>query len=161
VLQELLGVLESRLRVVRNHVEQREAIAAATPSIWPAHGWLSAAFGRRSDPFTGEPGYHQALDISADAGQPVFATAAGRVQSAGYTGPYGNLVVLDHGFGLITRYGHLSRFLVRPGERVTRGQTIGRVGSTGRATGPHVHYEIWLHGKPINPLQLLTRQPVR
>ena len=90
VLRDLLQGLESRLRYVRRDVERREALAASTPSIWPAHGWLTGTFGGRSDPFTGEPGYHQGLDISTDKGQPVFATADGTVESAQYTGDYGN-----------------------------------------------------------------------
>jgi murein DD-endopeptidase MepM/ murein hydrolase activator NlpD len=157
VLRDLLQGLESRLRNVRRDVERREELAAATPSIWPAHGWLTGTFGGRSDPFTGEPGYHQGLDISTDKGQPVFATANGSVDSASYSGDYGNLVVLKHAFGLSTRYGHLSSFAVKPGQSVRRGDIIGFVGSTGRSTGAHLHYEILANGKLINPLQLLTK----
>ena len=157
VLRDLLQGLESRLRYVRRDVERREALAASTPSIWPAHGWLTGTFGGRSDPFTGEPGYHQGLDISTDRGQPVFATADGAVDAASYTGDYGNLIVLTHGFGLVTRYGHLSGFAVKPGQAVKRGAVIGYVGATGRATGAHLHYEILANGKLINPLQLLTQ----
>jgi murein DD-endopeptidase MepM/ murein hydrolase activator NlpD len=160
VLRDLLTGLESRLRYVRRDVERRQALADATPSIWPAHGWLTGTFGGRSDPFTGEPGFHQGIDIATDKGQPVFATADGTVVSAAYTGDYGNLIVLQHGFGLMTRYGHLSAFAVKPGQAVTRGEIIGYVGSTGRATGAHVHYEILANGKLINPLQLLT-QPIQ
>jgi murein DD-endopeptidase MepM/ murein hydrolase activator NlpD len=159
VLRDLLQGLESRLRYVRRDVERREALAASTPSLWPTHGWLTGYFGGRSDPFTGEPAYHQGLDISTDKGQPVVATADGSVESASYSGDYGNLIVLKHGFGLMTRYGHLSGFAVKPGQAVKRGDVIGYVGSTGRATGAHVHYEILVNGKLINPLQLLT-QPV-
>ena len=157
VLRDLLQGLESRLRYVRRDVERREALAASTPSIWPAHGWLTGTFGGRSDPFTGEPGYHQGLDISTEKGQPVFATADGVVESASYNGDYGNLVVLKHGFELMTRYGHLSGFNVKPGQSILRGAVIGFVGATGRATGAHVHYEILANGKLINPLQLLTQ----
>jgi murein DD-endopeptidase MepM/ murein hydrolase activator NlpD len=157
VLRDLLQGLESRLRYVRRDVERREALASATPSIWPAHGWLTGTYGGRSDPFSGEPAFHQGLDISTDKGQPVFATADGSVESATYTGDYGNLVVLQHGFGLSTRYGHMSGFNVKPGETVKRGAVIGYVGSTGRATGSHLHYEILVNGKLINPLQLLTQ----
>jgi murein DD-endopeptidase MepM/ murein hydrolase activator NlpD len=157
VLRDLLQGLESRLRYVRRDVERREALASSTPSIWPAHGWLTGTFGGRSDPFSGEPAFHQGLDISTDKGQPVFATADGSVESATYTGDYGNLVVLRHGFGLSTRYGHMSGFNVKPGETVKRGAVIGFVGSTGRATGSHLHYEILVNGKLINPLQLLTQ----
>jgi murein DD-endopeptidase MepM/ murein hydrolase activator NlpD len=161
VLRELLRGLESRLTFVRRDVERREALASATPSIWPTHGWLTGTFGGRSDPFSGEPAFHQGLDISTDKGQPVQATADGTVDSASYTGDYGNLIVINHSFGLSTRYGHLSAFAVRPGDSVKRGDTIGYVGSTGRATGSHLHYEILANGKLINPLQLLTQQTAR
>jgi murein DD-endopeptidase MepM/ murein hydrolase activator NlpD len=161
VLRTLLQGLESRLRYVRHDVEQREALAAATPSIWPAHGWLTGTFGGRSDPFTGETGFHQGLDISLEKGSPVYATADGTVESAAYNGDYGNLIVLKHGFGLTTRYGHLSGFAVKAGQPVKRGDVIGYVGATGRATGPHLHYEILTNGQLMNPLQLLTQPKVR
>src|SRR5262249_48960660 len=135
VLRTLLQGLENRLSYVRRDVERREALAAATPSIWPAHGWLTGQFGQRSDPFTGEQGVHQGLDISTEKGQPVYATADGSVETASYTGDYGNMIVVQHGFGLATRYGHLSGFAVKVGQRVQRGQVIGYVGSTGRSTG--------------------------
>jgi murein DD-endopeptidase MepM/ murein hydrolase activator NlpD len=157
VLRDLLHGLESRLSYVRRDVERREALAGATPSIWPAHGWLTGTFGGRSDPFTGEPGFHQGLDISTDRGQPVFATADGTIRSAAFTGEYGNLIVVDHGFGLMTRYGHLSAFATKPGQVVKRGAVIGYVGATGRATGSHLHYEILANGQLINPLRILTQ----
>jgi murein DD-endopeptidase MepM/ murein hydrolase activator NlpD len=157
VLRDLLQGLEHRLRYVRRDVERRELLASATPSIWPAHGWLTGTFGGRSDPFTGEPGYHQGIDISTEKGQPVYATADGTVEGASYTGDYGNLIVLRHGFGLSTRYGHLSSFVAKIGQSVKRGDVIGYVGSTGRSTGSHLHYEILTNGKLINPLQLLTQ----
>jgi murein DD-endopeptidase MepM/ murein hydrolase activator NlpD len=161
VLRNLLQGLESRLRYVRKDVERREALASATPSIWPAHGWLTGTFGGRSDPFTGETGYHQGLDISLEKGSPVYATADGTVEAAAYSGDYGNLIILRHGFGLTTRYGHLSGFNVKAGQTIKRGEVIGFVGATGRATGPHLHYEILANGKLINPLQLLTQPAVR
>jgi murein DD-endopeptidase MepM/ murein hydrolase activator NlpD len=160
VLRNLLQALENRLLYVRRDVERQEALAGATPSIWPTYGWLTGTFGGRPDPFTGERAFHQGLDISTDKGQPVYATANGTVQSAAYTGEYGNLIVLMHDFGLSTRYGHLSKFNVRPGDDVKRGDVIGYVGSTGRSTGAHLHYEILANGRLINPLQLLT-QPGR
>jgi murein DD-endopeptidase MepM/ murein hydrolase activator NlpD len=156
ILRNLLSALESRLRFVRRDVERQETLAAATPTIWPTQGWLSASFGSRSDPFTGERGFHPGLDISAEKGQPVFATADGIVESAEYAGDYGNLLVVRHGFGLSTRYAHLSRFCTKPGQSVKRGEIIGYVGSTGRSTGAHLHYEILANGSPLNPLQLLT-----
>lgn len=161
VLRELLQGLESRLSYVRRNVERREELAASTPSIWPAHGWLTGTFGGRSDPFTGEPGYHQGIDISTEKGQPVFATADGTVESASFSGDFGNLIVLHHGFGLSTRYGHLSGFRVKNGQHVKRGEVIGYVGSTGRSTGAHLHYEILANGNLINPLQLLTQAATR
>jgi murein DD-endopeptidase MepM/ murein hydrolase activator NlpD len=159
ILRSLLQGLESRLRNVRKDVERQEALASATPSIWPAHGWLTGTFGGRSDPFTGEPGFHQGIDISTPKGQPVYASADGVVQSASYSGDYGNMIVLEHQFGLTTRYGHMSGFNVKPDEIVHRGDVIGYVGSTGRSTGAHLHYEILANGKLINPLQLLTSPP--
>ena len=157
VLRDLLLSLEHRLSFVRRDVEKREALAAATPSIWPTHGWLTGTFGGRSDPFTGEPGFHQGLDISTEKGQPVYATADGAVESISYSGDYGNLIVLQHAFGLSTRYGHLSAFAVTPGQPVKRGDIIAYVGSTGRSTGAHLHYEILANGSLLNPLQLLTQ----
>ena len=161
VLRGLLNGLENRLNYVRRSVERREALAKATPSIWPAHGWLTGMFGGRPDPFTGEPDFHQGIDISTDKGNPVYATADGTVESAARAGEYGNLVGLTHAFGLSTRYGHLSRFTVIPGQRVTRGDVIGYVGSTGRSTGAHLHYEILANGRQINPLRLLTQAVTR
>jgi murein DD-endopeptidase MepM/ murein hydrolase activator NlpD len=160
VLRTLLQGLENRLSYVRRDVERQEALAAATPSIWPTYGWLTGTFGGRPDPFTGEPAFHQGLDISTEKGRAIYATADGTVASASYTGDYGNLIVLRHDFGLATRYGHLSQFSVKPGAAVKRGDIIGFVGSTGRSTGAHLHYEILANGKLINPLQLLT-QPTK
>src|SRR6185436_6968909 len=122
---------------VRRDVERQEALAAAMPWIWPTYGWLTGTFGGRSDPFTGEPAFHQGLDISTEKGQPVYATADGVVESTANTGDYGNLIVLQHAFGLSTRYGHLSAFAVTQGQTVKRGDIIGLVGSTGRSTGSH------------------------
>jgi murein DD-endopeptidase MepM/ murein hydrolase activator NlpD len=160
VLRDLLQGLESRLNFVRRDVERREQLANATPSIWPTRGGLTGFFGGRSDPFTGEHENHTGLDISAQKGQSVFATADGVVQSAGYTGDYGNLIVVKHEFGLTTRYGHLSSYKVKVGDSVKRGDVIGLVGSTGRSTGSHLHYEILVNGQLMNPLNLLT-QPTR
>jgi murein DD-endopeptidase MepM/ murein hydrolase activator NlpD len=156
ILRDLLTALESRLRFVRHDVEAREALAAAVPSIWPTNGWLTGSFGNRADPFNGSKEFHPGIDISADKGQPVHATAAGVVDTASFSGEYGNMVVLRHGFGLATRYGHLSRFAVKQGQAVKRGDVIGYVGSTGRSTGNHLHYEILANGSLLNPLKLLA-----
>jgi murein DD-endopeptidase MepM/ murein hydrolase activator NlpD len=161
LLRSLLEGLESRLQSVRTNVEKRNALADATPSIWPAHGWLSSSMGPRTDPVNGRRDFHNGLDIAGDKGQPVYATAAGVVTQAGYQGAYGNLIVVDHGFGLETRYGHLSGFNVQKGSHVKRGEMIGRLGATGRTTGNHLHYEVMANGRLLNPLQLLTQQKPR
>jgi murein DD-endopeptidase MepM/ murein hydrolase activator NlpD len=159
LLRTLLEGLESRLSLVRVSVDRRNALAAATPSMWPAHGWLTSLMGSRTDPITGAPDFHAGLDIAGDRGQPVYATASGVVTFASLSGNYGNLVVLDHGFGLETRYGHLHGFKVAKGDHVTRGDIVGAVGATGRATGVHLHYEVLANGRLLNPLRLLTQKP--
>ncbi len=156
-LRSLLGVIETRVASVKTRVEKQQALARATPSIFPLNGWLSSLYGQRKDPFDGSPEFHAGLDISADRGTPVRAAADGTVQTAGSNGNYGNSVLVDHGFGISTRFGHLSRFGVQPGQHVRRGDTIGFVGSTGRATSPHLHYEILLNGKAVNPMIFLAR----
>ena len=158
VLRDLLGVIEDRLELVRSGVERRQVLAAATPSIWPVTGWLSSPYGGRRDPFTGQNDFHPGLDISAEQGEAVRAPADGTVASAGASGNYGNLLVLDHGFGIVTRYGHLSRFAVSPGQQVKRGDVIAFVGTTGRSTSPHLHYEILMNGQLTNPLRLLAQR---
>ncbi len=155
-LRELLGRLTSRLELAEGDLDRRAELLGATPSIWPTHGALSATFGMRESPFGDGSEYHTGIDISADRGEPVFATADGTVDSAGWNGDYGNMVVINHKFGLVTRYAHLSSFSVHPGERVQRGEVIGGVGSTGRTTGPHLHYELIVNGQLTNPLSLLT-----
>jgi murein DD-endopeptidase MepM/ murein hydrolase activator NlpD len=157
VLSELLGVIGSRLESVRDNVERRHKLAMATPSMWPVAGWLTSSFGTRHDPFTDANDFHPGLDISADYGQPVLATGDATVTAAGRNGSYGNLVMLDHGFGITTKYGHLSRISVVEGQHVKRGDIIGLVGSTGRSTGAHLHYEVWMNGRLTNPMTLLTR----
>lgn len=157
LLRDLLQGLESRLQSVQTGVEKRNRLAAATPSIWPAAGWLTSSVGNRRDPFTGGADFHPGLDISADRGSPVHATADGTIVHAGAYSAYGNLVRIDHGFGLESRYGHLQTIDVRAGARVKRGDRIGTVGSTGRATGPHLHYEVRVNDRLLNPLQFLLK----
>lgn len=117
---------------------------------------LSSNFGARMDPFLGRPAFHSGLDFDADLASPVKVTAAGRVISAGWSGGYGNMVEVDHGGGLTTRYGHMSLITVLVGDEVTIGSTVGRVGSTGRSTGPHLHYETRMNGDAVNPLRFLN-----
>ena len=156
VMRDLLSVIEQQLASVRNDVDRRQALVSATPSMWPIAGWISSGFGNRRDPFTGEDAFHPGLDISADHGAPIHAPADGLVESAGLNGNYGNLITLDHGFGLVTRYGHLSRYAVFAGQAIRRGDVIGYVGSTGRSTSPHLHYEVLVNGQLTNPLRLLS-----
>jgi murein DD-endopeptidase MepM/ murein hydrolase activator NlpD len=159
LLRTLLDGLENRLNVVARDVARRNALAAATPSMWPSYGWLSSGMGPRKDPITGGSDYHSGLDIAGERGQPVYATGAGTVEQVGWQGAYGNLIVIDHGFGLESRYGHLLKSLVKPGAKVQRGDVIAQVGATGRATGYHLHYEVVANGRLLNPLQLLTQKP--
>lgn len=158
VLKGLLGAIESRLASVKTKVENEQTLARATPSIWPLAGWLSSGYGARKDPFDGSTSdFHPGLDIAADKGAPVRATADGVVESAAYDGGYGNAVLVNHGFGISTRFGHLSGFAVHAGQQVHRGDVLGYVGATGHATAPHLHYEILLNGQQINPLRLLAK----
>src|SRR6185295_6476170 len=110
----------------------------------------------RKDPFTGQPDFHTGLDIGAEKGTAVRATADGTVELASYNGNYGNCIIVDHGFGIGTRFGHLSGYAVKVGQKIKRGQVIGYVGQTGRATSPHLHYEILINGTPANPVPFLT-----
>jgi murein DD-endopeptidase MepM/ murein hydrolase activator NlpD len=129
--------------------------AADAPSLWPVEGRLTSAFGERVDPFNGEGAFHSGLDISVPYGTPVHAAADGVVHSAEFMSGYGRLISIDHGHGVETRYGHLSGFAITPGEHVHRGQVIGFVGTTGRVTSPHLHYEVRIHGVPVNPHKYL------
>lgn len=122
------------------------------PSISPVRrGWISSGYGTRKDPFTGRQVLHRGMDVSAWTGTPVYATADGKVKKAGRNGTLGLMVEIDHGNGVVTRYGHNSRLLVKAGERVKRGDVIAEVGSTGRSTSPHCHYEIHMNGRHVNP----------
>ncbi len=156
VVRQMLTAIESRLATARPRLERRAALARATPAIWPAVGALTSGFGARRDPFTAEPSLHPGLDLDASAGDPVHATADGVVSEARFHPEYGNLVTVAHGFGIETRYAHLSQALVRTGTSVTRGRIIGRAGSTGRSTGTHVHYEVWIDGRAVDPLRYLV-----
>ncbi|HEX5236171.1 MAG TPA: M23 family metallopeptidase [Silvibacterium sp.] len=129
----------------------RWASLVNAPSLWPVTGRITSSFGEREDPFNGEGAFHAGIDIAATYGQPVRATADGVVLKAAFGNGYGREVMLDHGNGIETLYGHLSGFAVTAGERVTRGQVIGYVGTSGRSTGPHLHYEVRIHDTPVNP----------
>jgi murein DD-endopeptidase MepM/ murein hydrolase activator NlpD len=125
------------------------------PSIWPVKGFISSGFGGRPDPMNGAASWHQGVDISAPYASPVMATADGIVVSSGWQTGLGNTIVINHGNGFLTLYGHLSKSLVKPGQKVKRWQKIGLVGSTGRSTGNHCHYEIHINSKPVNPTKFM------
>lgn len=127
------------------------------PSMWPVNGRLLSRYGERSDPFSGEGEVHTGVDISASMGTPVHAAADGVVDFAEYYSGYGRMVVIDHGHGTTTRYAHLSRFEVVPGQEIHRGEVLGYSGATGKVTAPHLHYEVRLHGSPVNPYPYLQR----
>jgi murein DD-endopeptidase MepM/ murein hydrolase activator NlpD len=128
---------------------------ADAPSIWPVEGRVGSSFGQREDPINGEGAFHSGIDIDAPMGTPVRAAGDGEVTGANMGAGYGRQVVLDHGHDLLTLYGHLSAVAVVPGQHVTRGQVIGYVGQSGRATGPHLHYEVRVHKVPVNPHKYL------
>ena len=147
-LNQDLGILEQKFTA-------QSRLLSSTPSIAPVRGILTDGFGGRSDPFTGEAGQHNAVDISSAVGVPVRAPADGIVVTAESANGYGNVIFISHGYGYSTRYGHLDSFAVRAGQRVKRGDVIGRVGSTGRSTGPHLHYEVRVNNNPVNPLEYI------
>jgi len=139
-LEELLQGLEGK--------SQR---LAATPSIWPTDGYVTSGYGHRTSPFTGRTQFHAGLDIAADFGTIVVAPARGRVVFAGTNGPFGKMVEIDHGYGLRTHFAHLSKAHVLQGQVVERGMPIAEVGSTGRSTGPHLHYGVEVNGRTVDP----------
>ncbi len=144
-----LDRVAAHLKLLRENLWAERA--RTTPIGWPAHGHVTSGFGLRRNPFGSGYEFHAGIDIASLPGRPVRATADGVVIYAGYRGGYGKLVVVDHGRGLRTFYGHLSRIRVKVGEAVRRGQLLGRVGRTGRSTGAHVHYEVRIHDRPVDP----------
>ena len=126
------------------------------PTIWPVVGFVTSGFGARSAPFGGgRRQFHKGLDISNRTGTPIMATAQGTVLKAGHDGAYGLSVEINHGGGIVTKYAHMQRFVVQPGQYVKRGEVIGYIGMTGRTTGPHLHYEVILNGVPVNPMRYI------
>jgi murein DD-endopeptidase MepM/ murein hydrolase activator NlpD len=127
----------------------------AAPNLWPVEGHVTGSFGERIDPFNGEGAFHSGVDISTGFGTPVIAPADGTVVFADFLGGYGRAIVVDHGHGITTRFGHLANFAVIAGQRIQRGDTIGYVGLSGRSTGPHLHYEVRINDTPVNPYKYL------
>jgi murein DD-endopeptidase MepM/ murein hydrolase activator NlpD len=145
--EEQLSVLET---MIMNRNLQAEVLPAGRPIT---KGWISSNYGIRNDPFTGKHEFHKGMDLAGKEGSDVVAVAAGVVTWAGKRYGYGNLVEINHGMGYVTRYGHGKEVLVKVGETVKKGQLIASMGSTGRSTGPHVHFEVWLNGKTVDPMK--------
>ncbi len=138
-----------------DHLQGQSKRYGATPSVWPIKGWLTSRFGPRISPFTGKRQFHSGIDIGAGSGSPVIAPAAGKVTYAGQKRLLGYTLVIDHGYGLRTTYGHNSSLHVKKGDRVERGDLLASVGNTGRSTGPHLHYAIAVDGRAVNPLDYI------
>jgi murein DD-endopeptidase MepM/ murein hydrolase activator NlpD len=146
---------QSALADLKDDIAYAQAKALATPSIWPTSGHITSSYGYRMSPLGGGRQFHAGIDIGASRGTPIYATANGKVTVAGYRVGYGYMVQIDHGFGFVTIYGHMSKVAVKSGATVSRGDVIGYVGSSGYATGPHVHYEIRVNGRTVNPYPYL------
>lgn len=142
--QESLAELEKLLLT-------KKVKLAHTPSIWPVEGWMTSGFGIRTSPFTGSPQMHEGLDIANRVGTEIIAPANGIISDIGKDSLLGRVLVISHGFGIITRYGHLHKILVKIGQKVKRGDKVAEVGRSGRTTGPHLHYEVRIDGIPVNP----------
>ena len=142
---------EESLSELEKLLSTKKEMLVHTPSIWPAQGWVTSGFGFRSNPFTGLNQMHEGFDISNRVGTQVMATADGIVSDTGKDFSLGNVVVVSHGFGMTSRYCHLNKFFVKPGQRVKRGDKIAEIGNTGMSTGPHLHYEVRVNGIPVNP----------
>jgi murein DD-endopeptidase MepM/ murein hydrolase activator NlpD len=146
-----LDVQKDNFLSLLKKLEVKRNILAATPSIRPVEGWVTSRFGYRKSPFTNRKEFHKGLDIATRNGTPIIAPADGMVTYTGGKGLMGNMMTINHGYGMLTRYGHLHKFLKKKGEKVQRGETIALVGNTGKSTGPHLHYEVHLNGVPVNP----------
>ena len=157
-LRERSGALQDSFRVLDTAFQKQALLLSSTPSIYPVRGLLGNGFGWRRDPFTGMRDFHQGLDIVAPVGTRVVAPADGIVTRVGDAGGFGLSVFISHGFGVVTRYGHLSSAQVKVGQRVKRGDPIALTGSTGRSTGPHLHYEVLVHQKTVDPLRYILEE---
>ncbi len=146
---------EFSLAELEKVLQTKQEMLAHTPSIWPVQGWVTSDFGFRTNPFTGLTQMHEGIDISNQTGTVVIAPANGFVSDIGNDWVHGKFMILSHGFGMSTRYSHLNKVLVKVGQRVKRGDKIAELGSTGKTTGPHLHYEVRLNGMPVNPMRYI------
>lgn len=154
-MDEQSSAREDVFTLIESRLFEKKMLSMMVPSSTPVLGPVSSGFGFRSDPFTGRPALHAGLDFPGPVGTPIKAAAGGVVVAAETNASYGNMVMVDHGNGLVTRYGHTSRMLVRSGDLVRRGQVIAEIGSTGRSTGPHLHFEVHVDGVPQDPAKFL------
>jgi len=155
VLNRILPDTSEALSELKGDVEEHKRRMAATPDIWPAQGRVTSGFGYRQDPISYSSSFHQGVDIANSRGTDIYATADGTVSFTGARGGYGNLIIIEHGYGYETYYAHLSSINVSEGQQVSRGDLIGRMGSTGRAVGTHLHYEVHVNGTPVNPMDYM------
>ncbi|HCF58021.1 MAG TPA: peptidase M23 [Myxococcales bacterium] len=146
---------EASLQELQAYFEDQKSLLASTPSVWPVRGWVTSDFGHRLDPFTAERIMHKGLDIAAAHSTPIVSPSDGLVIFAGVEGGYGKVLVLDHGYGVKTRFAHMADIEVKVGDRVKRGDQVGLLGNTGRSTGPHLHYEVRVNGVPENPRKFI------
>ncbi|HCU25132.1 MAG TPA: peptidase M23, partial [Deltaproteobacteria bacterium] len=154
-LAEFAVSLEERVNEVYEANEDRMSFWASTPSLWPSHGWITSNFGYRLSPWGDGVKMHKGIDIASPYGSAILAPSEGTVIFAGHKGGYGNAIILDHGYGITTLYGHASELFVKEGERVNRGSKIAAVGNTGSSTGPHLHYEVHVDGIPTDPMKYI------
>ncbi|MBI2974090.1 MAG: M23 family metallopeptidase [Deltaproteobacteria bacterium] len=154
-LNETVASVEMRLQEVYEFHQGKLAYWASIPSIWPVRGWVTSEFGMRRSPRGIGTRFHEGIDIAASIGTPVYASGDGVVTFAGYKNGLGKTIIIDHGFGITTVYGHNSSLYVREGERVKRGSSISAVGRTGRTTGPHLHYQVVVDGMPVDPMRYI------
>lgn len=154
-VEQASAVQQTSFEKLLKSLESKRNLLAATPSLRPTKGWISSEFGYRISPFTGRKELHRGLDIATHHGTPIIAPADGLVTYSGKKWLMGNMLSLDHGYGMVTRYGHIDKLLKNKGDRVKRGDVIATVGNTGRSTGPHLHYEVRLNGVPVNPMKYI------
>jgi murein DD-endopeptidase MepM/ murein hydrolase activator NlpD len=146
---------EESLFELEKLLQTKKEVLVSTPSIWPVQGWVTSGFGFRTNPFTGLTQMHEGIDISNRIGVPVVAPADGIISDIGNDWAHGNILVISHGLGVVSRYSHLNKMLVRVGQKVKRGDKIAEVGMSGKTTGPHLHYEVRLNGIPANPMRYI------
>ena len=154
-LHEASVVQKEAFEELHKYLQSQKSLLASTPAITPTMGWISSAFGYRISPFTGLKEFHQGIDIATRMGTAIIAPADGTVTFIGTKGSLGKCIMIKHGYGTVTRYGHLKKYLVKPGTPVKRGDKIALVGNSGRSTAPHLHYEVHLNGIPVNPVKYI------